>query len=465
LQVGVSMVNQSFDQVARKTITDQAMLKTGDSVVVAVSGGPDSVALLSLLVELQSELDLSLHVWHLNHLLRPEAAREADWVKRLAADLGLDCSVDVADVKNYGRERGLSVQEAGRETRYRLLGEVARRIGAGKIALGHHADDSAETFFINLLRGTGPAGLAGIPPTAGQVVRPLINCRRDWIVAYLAAKGIEYLRDPSNLDRGYRRNRIRLDLMPVLTAINPSAVERMLVTMGLLRDDEAWLGNRTRQSFNLIAARQAGEVSLPLEFLRRSLPALGRRVVRLALSELYGSEKALDYPLIESIMVETVRRGGEVNLPKGGKAITVADRLVVYLPGPPLSGGTIGPQGGAIEIDRGRLSVTIAPVGEAPGTARPGLLWADADKVVWPLEVRSWRPADQFQPLGMTGHKKMSDFFIDSKVPRHRRSRIPILADQEKIVAVGDLRLDERVKVTETTRRLALIKMAPAADI
>jgi tRNA(Ile)-lysidine synthase len=217
----------------RKTISECSLLKLGDHVLIAVSGGPDSVALLRVMVLLSSEYELRLTTAHLNHGLRgAEAQREEAFVKDLCAGMGIACVCKTVDIGMLQKGRGMSLEQIGREERYLFLDEAAETCGAGKIATGHHRDDQAETVLMNLLRGCGPEGLKGIPPMReGRIIRPLLHVGRAEILAFLDREGLRYMTDSSNLNPLFLRNRIRHELMPELSGkYNPGIVEALSQT-------------------------------------------------------------------------------------------------------------------------------------------------------------------------------------------------------------------------------------------
>lgn len=430
-------------------------------MVVAVSGGPDSTALLQALFWLRQDYQLELSVFHLNHQLRPEAAAEAEFVAGRAGQLGLPVAVVQADVRGYCRERRLSLQEGAREVRYQKLAAVREDIGADKAALGHTADDVAETMVMRLIKGTGLAGLAAIPPTRdGWIIRPLIETSRATIEAFLAEQGIAYVIDPSNRDERYFRNRVRLRVMPLLKQLNPDFIGSAGHTARILREENELVEAVAARHYTELVRVAEDEIQFPLEQLRALAPALRRRVLRLAVAAVKGDLRQIDFDHLEraSAACESVA-ATELHLPGKVRVLTDGRHLVVC----PKEVEGLGPaelaSGETREIDRLTISVTIKERGRADVAGDRETVYLDAEKIHWPLTVRSVQPGDAFQPLGMVGHKKLQDFFVDAKIPKRRRPSIPVILDQEQIVAVGTLRIDERAKVAPSTRKVAVIKI------
>src|SRR5690606_7110870 len=270
------------------------MWAPGDRIVVAVSGGPDSVALLHVLTRLKDQESLDLVVAHLNHRLRGRSADEdAAFVGSLAERWGLPAVVEEADVARMARQRGVGIQEAAREARYAFFSRVAEAWGAARIALAHHADDQVETVLFRLIRGTGTRGLAGIPPVRGPIIRPLIDVSREDIVAYCRRHRLPYRTDPSNRDMRYRRNRIRWELIPLLEErYNPRVREAIVRMARILRDEDDFLDRYADGVYRSIAREgeapgpdgsraEVQEVFIPRDALGGLHRAVQRRVLRL----------------------------------------------------------------------------------------------------------------------------------------------------------------------------------------
>ncbi len=433
------------------------MVSHGQSLIVSVSGGPDSTALLLFLSELAKEIELKLHVWHLNHLIRPEAIEESDYVRRISLELGLDCTIDEIDAKKYSKDHKLSVQESGREIRYKALEALREQLGADKIAIGHHADDSVETFFINLFRGTGPRGLRGIAPCNDRIIRPLIDCRRADIIEYLRAKKIDFMIDSSNLDPKYLRNRIRHELIPLVNEFSPTLSERIKAMGEILNDEERCLSEFTDQKWHAICRADDREVSMDLKKIAMEPLCFQRRLIRRAVEELTGPGSVLDFKSVESIIDNTLVKKMDVELADGLRSARTERDLVIYKNSEPIKTFKVGESGGCFEIDQGLVSVTISSPEQISIPPKKGTQLVDAEKIEWPIEIRSWKPGDWFIPLGMGGRKKLQDFFIDVKISRRFRSMVPIFCDRNKILAVGDLRVDERVKLSGQTKRVIVL--------
>ncbi len=462
-----------FMERMRKTLVDHRMLTMGDHVLVAVSGGPDSTALLTGLVALAPEMRLTLGVFHLNHGLRPEAGEDAAHVRSLAARYGLPCHDSKADVGRASRESGEGIQAAARRIRYARMEAVAAEYGFDKLAVGHTADDVAETFLMRLVRGSGPAGLGSIPPVRdGRIIRPLIGVRRHDILAYLDAAGLDFLDDPSNADRKYFRNRIRHDLLPRLAEYNPRVVERLVNTAKLLREDEQYIECSVEAAYSRTARVQPQEVSFDITELGGLDPVIWLRVIRRAVMAVGAPPEVLGSDHIRTVWNDLVGRDERAHsLPGEIQTRREDGRLVVYRAHPPLIETRVEP-GQTVSVSGRRCLLEVKPmrdvgvvdeggrfhVGIEAGNEGDDIVWADAGGIDWPVTVRSARAGDDFRPLGLGGRKKVHDFFIDNKVPRRLRPTVPIYVDSLGVIAVGG-RVDERVRITEKTERVAVIAM------
>jgi len=460
----MSSIYQEFLAGVDAAIGRYHMLAPGDMVVVGVSGGPDSVALLHCLVALKEKRPLDLVVAHLNHQLRGEtASQEAAFVKSLASRLNVPCEIGSRDVASYAQGHRLSIQEAARKVRYAFYREVFDKHGAAKIALGHQADDNAESVLIHLLRGTGPRGLAGIPPVRdGYIIRPLIDMQRAQVLQFLETGGFEYVEDRSNLDPKYLRNRIRHNLLPSLKAeYNPKAGSALTRLAAIARQEEDFWCRQVAGAFEeLLLEQTTDRLVLSASGLARLHPALLRRLVRHAVLSLKGNLRRLGHQHVEAVAHLANRSSpcGRIDLPHGVMALRDRDELV-FLLGPPekrpryeyqisTAGSTFVQEIGACL----RLSLCEAKDVGGPDTYPPTTALMDLAAVSFPLTVRSPKEGDRFRPFGMSGSQKVKTFFINLKVPRSKRRCCPIVLSGSRIIWVAGFRIDDSAKVTEKTK-------------
>ncbi len=306
---------------AKRTIDSFRMLSPGDTVLVGVSGGPDSMALLYLLMDIKDEYGIGLKIAHLNHGFRKEAAEEAEFVRERAVSLGLEAVIRFIDVPSIKEREGLSSQEAAREARYAFFEEAAGEVGANKVALAHTSDDQAETVLIRLLRGSGPLGLSGIPPLRGQypkghkgsgvrgqqavIIRPLIDCSRREIEGFLSDRNIPFVTDSSNLKMDYMRNRVRMELIPILAGYNPNIKETLVRTAELVHQDNRFLEAEADKEYEGLRGQGSGArdiITLDFKALKELHPAILSRVVRKAIGEIKGDLKRISFRHISDIL-------------------------------------------------------------------------------------------------------------------------------------------------------------------
>jgi tRNA(Ile)-lysidine synthase len=440
------MKPEEFSDAVRRTAERYGM-DLGRPLAL-VSGGPDSVALLRALVELGGELV----VLHVDHGLRGEESREdAEFVRVLCEKLGVRC-----EVRSIRLEEGANLQERARDERYRLAKVVADDLGLRAIATGHTADDVAETVLMNLARGTGLRGLAGIPPVRGRMVRPLIRHRRREVLRYLEYLDQPYRTDPTNLTGKYVRNRVRLEILPVLEELYPGATSNIAHGAALAREDLEVL-----EGLAAGAVHQRGsEIVVPLDDLRKMPPALQRHAVRRAYSMLEPEVASLDSATVEGILRLTSEREGTRMMYLPGyviAAIRFGEELALYY-GTDLPTGEedllVGKQG----FDRWIIDVQEVREFNASDAARPEVAYLDAAR--GPYRVRMAREGDTIRPLGLGGTKKVLRAMMDRKVPRDLRRRTPVVVSASGEVAwifLGELGDD--FKVDEATERMLRLEV------
>jgi tRNA(Ile)-lysidine synthase len=448
-------------------------LSPGERIVVAVSGGPDSTALLHVLHRLCPARNLALHVAHVHHGLRgAEADEDAAFVQKTASDLGLPHETLRVDVRRRAQQDRSSLAVAARAARYEALEAVRVRCGASCVATAHTMDDQAETVLMRLIRGTGPAGLAGIPSRRGTIVRPLLSVRRASLAVYLGARGISFRIDSSNADLRQARNRIRGELLPLLCSYNPRIVPALARLADMAREEETAF-DEVLSLFDPAGAETAVRLlrERPPEAVLRRL--VSQQVARETLR--FVSPGAGEVGRLTSLLVRG-KPGDRTPLAAGDWGVRGYDGLLIRsarggpvrpLPETALAvpGETAVPALGIrikAETERRETERGEGGKGETERGGRTRLAVLDADRIEGSLVVRTRRPGDRISPLGMKGTKKLQDVLVDAKVPRDERDRVPIVADARGIVWVVGLRLDRRAAaVPETRRLLALTVTSP----
>ena len=429
-----------------------------DHVLVAVSGGPDSLCLLHVLWTEREARGLGeVTAAHLDHGIRgQESAAEADWVAAWCRERGIVCHVGLVDL---GAKRGQSVQEAARTARYKFLEKTAAQIGADKIATGHTQGDQAETVLANILRGTGLDGLRGIPEQRGQIVRPLLDVTRQEVEAYNAAHGLSPRQDPSNLSaEHYTRNRIRLELLPALRRDYNARIDDALVRLSeISRRDSDYLDAQAAAALtDAMRDYDIFRIELGRTALAALHPALLRRVLRLAIVRLRGTGEGVTYEHLEQtcrMMAHSSPAASVLMLPSPLCTVRVAENtLALTLASVPLSPGCFSvplPVPGEAVLEEVGWCV------QAGWEEVPDAVVIDADTLdLASFVLRNWRHGDRIDPLGMGGrHKKVSDIFTDAKVPCSKRGHVPIVADANGILWVAGHAIAERAKVTPATAR------------
>jgi tRNA(Ile)-lysidine synthase len=459
---------------AAKSILIQAGIKPESELIIGVSGGPDSLALLHIMHKFMSSG--CLWVAHLNHGLRPEADDEAAFVAQVADSSGLTFRSKKVDVVKLAQSQGWSVEEAGRKARYLFLANLAKEVKAEATVVAHNADDQAETVLLHLLRGSGLTGLRGMLPESSlpgapgiKLVRPFLTTTREEIETYCRSHDLRPMLDSTNVDPVYLRNRLRHELLPLLADFNPQVKRHLLQMAELVAADEALLDELSDLAWHE-TLREKEVAWLRLDLAKwRSLPlSLQRRTLRRALTELRSS--------ISDISFRTIDLAHQIGMEKEtGAEATLPGRITLRLeyehlllatdleqvprdnPQLPLGKPQILPVPGSVALDGGwLLTAVVADVelSEVRNNRDPWLAFFDiGQKPI--LHVRSRMPGEQFQPLGMDGRSaSVQDVMVNRKLPASMRDRWPIVVTEEHLLWLVGLQTDERGKVTERSNRI-----------
>jgi len=448
--------------IARATIARYSMLPPGTVVVAMVSGGADSISLLRLLADGELGRDLSLSVLHVNHGLRGEASDgDEAFVRELCESLGVELRTERADVAGFAQANGLNLEDAGRRIRYEHAeNELDARCSAagagrdaGRIAVAHTRDDRTETFLMRLAQGAGATGLTTLKPVRDRLVRPLIEAPRVAVREYLDLLGQAWREDASNADTSRLRARVRHELLPIMRSINPRFDASLARTLDVLAEEDLLL-DEMAQAFSRDFATMHGErVEFDCAMMATLSIPMRRRTVRRAVLDAFPEASRLEFEHVDALVEGLATEGFARDLSAGLRAEmrygtmsvsrTVAGSTAVA-PGLLFVPGTVdlGPAG---ELS----AVSVSPSAENEG---PDVAVFDAADLHFPLSVTAPSDGDRMQPLGMTGSKKVSDLFIDEKVPKAERDGTPVVRNGDEIVWVAGVRMSEPYKVTPSTR-------------
>jgi len=465
-------MSNKFIERVKRTIEKYNMLAKEDTVLVGVSGGPDSVALLYILNLLKEQYALKLYVAHVNHMFRGEEAnKEAQFVAKLAADWGIDYEIYERDVPALAKAKGLSPEDAGHKVRKKIYEELREKIGAKKLALGHHADDRAETVLLHLVQGTGLDGLASMPPKYGWIIRPLAEVSKKDIANFCKENNLLYCLDPSNAKPVYLRNKIRLNLLPYLKEeLNPQIVETLLKLENIVIEENNYVEEQVDNVFQQVLKKhEKDKLILHLKEFREQHIAIQRRIVRKVYKILRPWLQNLGYTHVEQVI--NISKANE-----GFKELNLPDQILVKKNYTSLEFWDLEKhkENAANKFDSyfnwhipGNLNLPLQQIilksyytETIPETGKDyNKIVVDASKIQSPLVVRKRQPGDRIQPLGMSGSKKLKDFFIDRKVDKNQRDLIPVVCSGNDIIWLPGLMMSEIFKVTSRTKYYLNLEM------
>ncbi len=432
-----------------KYITDNRLFKSDDRILLAVSGGLDSTVMARLFQLAGFHFALA----HCNfHLRGDESDRDEKFVRNLAEHYHVPVFVTHFETVSYARKHKISIQMAAREMRYRWFGELLSEQGFDFIATAHHLDDQIETFFVNLARGTGIAGLHGILPEQGRIIRPMLFATRKDIESYAMENGVDYVEDSSNSSLKYARNRIRHKVIPQLEKINPSVRQAILDTIERVRDAEAIYRSIVEKEKSRLLIPDSGGYKIPVGELKILAPL--RTWLHEILSDFSFSGLALD-----DIMDALDRQPGKVFFSSTHQLIKDRDYLLIH---PRIMAGK-GPM--VFEVFPYPvpglpicLEFSVLKREKANVTTDPNSAFLDYDQLTMPLYIRKWRKGDYFYPFGMKKRKKLSDFFIDQKFSLIQKENAWLLCSGDEIVWIIGKRPDNRFRVTDSTRSILEVR-------
>ncbi|MDD5659691.1 MAG: tRNA lysidine(34) synthetase TilS [Actinomycetota bacterium] len=503
-----------------ETVRKFNMIDLGNSVIISVSGGPDSVFLTYFFHLIKNEYKLKLYAFHLDHMTRNgESVKDADFVKSFCSNLGIKIFSDRINVREWCNERKLGFQEGARILRKNLLGKYVMENSIDKIAIAHNSDDNLETFFMNLLRGSGLRGVSAIKPFNGNIIRPLINSSKKEIISFLNSNKINYRIDETNFEVKYLRNKIRNILIPKLEAeFGISFKNNILDTIGILRSVNDYVEAKALKIIKKIVGVQGidindihkiGFIKIPVIIFKNLDHSIKTALIFKSIEIINGEAKDIISANINDIL-KFCYFGGEkkkIDLLNGITFFKEKDHIYIFDSNKIKIDETLDKNYLTLKCDKEHKIIdeddmkTMLEKGIAGNTVlrsaankktsnkvqdndeNEAILtvntfdiseidkdtiinscaneaYMDLNSIRFPVIVRNWNKGDKFYPFGMAKEKKLQDFFTDTKIPFHLRSSIPIFCDSEKIIWIGNLRIDNRVKIREETKKILHLKIA-----
>lgn len=449
-----------LEKVEKYCITNK-LIEKGDRIVVGVSGGPDSLCLLSLLNSLKDKYELRLIVVHINHSLREEADFEENYVKEIATKLNLNFFSKKVDINMLSKERKCSTEEVARNVRYEFFREVLEKTNSNKIAVAHNKNDNAETVLMNIIRGSGNTGVSGIDNKNNDIIRPLICISRNEIEKYCEEKSLTTMIDKTNFETVYTRNKVRNLVIPMLKEINPDIIESLNRFSEIVRDEEEFIEEYAEEIYNKIVIHNEDELYIEKDEFFKLKVGLKRRILRMAIYEFNKSLKDVSFKTVNNAIdeIEHSQNGNIIKIVPGVKIFVQYNKLKFikekieiedYIYELNIPGRVY-----LKEINKW-ITVEVKNAEDVGITEKnPNIHFFDIAKTGKKLYVRNRKNGDYFYPTGMEGKKKLKDFFSDLKL--EKRDEIPIVTNGEEIVWVVGLRSSKKFLKDKSTKEVIII--------
>ena len=438
------------------------MLEKGDTIIVGLSGGPDSTVLLHVLHSIKNIYEIKLTAVHLNHMIRgAEADRDEKFAKEFADQLNIPFISKHFDVIKFSKEKKLSCEEAGRIIRYNFFEETAQKIGASKIALAHNMNDQAETMIMRFLRGSGISGISGIKPVRDfKYIRPLISCSRCEIEQYCKDFNLIPVIDSTNKETIYLRNKIRLELIPYLIDnFNENLIENLYNMSDVMRDEDIYLNSCAILKIEDIKYKYGYRI----EDFNLFQTAIKRRILRLIIEKIKGDLNGIEIKHINECIdfVKKAETGKKISLPGNLECIIEYDIFKIQKKKNYKDYEYDIENPGIIEIPEAEKTITVNLIEKKNKLYKDTefIKYFDCDKIKFRLKIRNRRDGDYIYPRGMTGKKKIKEIFIDKKIPRDIRDTIPLVAMENEILCIPGIRDTRNYKVDENSKKILEIKI------
>lgn len=450
-----------------RTIKEYELVKKNDRILIGVSGGPDSIALLDVLNKITKDIEFNIYVAHINHLSRGiESDKDEIYVKEICEKLNIPFYSKRIDMKNYAKERKLCEEEAGREIRYSFFRDILKKLNGGKIAVAHNKNDQAETLFMRILRGTGVDGLKGMEFKNNDIIRPLLDITRDEIEDYLKSENINPRIDKTNLEPIYSRNKVRLELIPYIKEnFNNGIIDTLCRTSKLMKIESDYLKSESRKLYELVLLeRNTNKIKLDKEKFYKIHFAMKLRVLRLCIEKIIGNTKGLEEKHINKII--------DILNKETGKSINISNNIIVtnsynelIIEKNKVKNKNLD-FNYKIDISKDNYIEELNSIIKCEVISNNLKIFNnnsfikcfDYDKIKGDVHIRNRKNGDKFVPLGMGGSKKLKDFFIDEKISRELRDAIPIIHDNKNIIWIVGYRISELYKVDKNTKRILVLE-------
>ena len=476
------------------TINKNNLIDNGDKIVVGISGGPDSVCLLHILVEISGKFNIKLIAVHVDHMLRgEEAENDRKYVEKFCRNLGIPLFVESYNIMEIANQEGIGLEEAGREIRYKVFQKIADQTGSSKIAVAHNKNDRAETVLMNIIRGTGLEGLKGIDYKNGNIIRPLLDIERKEIEEYCRLNSLEPRIDSSNLKNIYTRNKIRLDLIPIINSMFNTNIVDSLCRMSLIarEDNELLEENAMKCLEDVCIKKQAGSILLNSKKLADMHPALAKRVIRQCIKSVKGDLKGIESEHINRSLqfAKSGRTGACIQLPHNIRIKRIYDTIEIFILNENLYEENANNKlkddfevlleiPGVTEVKEAGICINAEIIAYdeyrkdkerncKPGNCKPESIlvkFFDYGKLNMGIYIRNRRTGDVFRPFKSSCTKKLKKYFIDEKIPVEERNSIPLIAKGNEIIWIVGDKINDKFKVTDNTNnvlKLAVEKFSP----